>query len=129
MNSVVLTTQCGREACLGKSLGDNEGLKEDENGLMIVSKLVVTAPAKNSLQIQPNGCDVHILIPGPLHDDAPAGLVAAAAVARLAAREDGLRLDDGRDGGSDATRHFGDVVWKLEVIWEVVGHARQSKAM
>lgn len=43
--------------------------------------------------------------PGALHDDAPARLVAAAAVARFSARENRRRLDDGRDGRSDATRH------------------------
>lgn len=40
-----------------------------------------------------------------LHDSAPAGFVAAAAVARLAALG-GSGLDDGRDGGGDAGRHF-----------------------
>jgi len=40
-----------------------------------------------------------------LHDDAPAGLVAATAVAGLAALGDGGGLDDGGDGGGDAGRH------------------------
>ena len=40
-----------------------------------------------------------------LHDGAPARLVAAAAVARLAALGGGSRLDDGGDGGGDAGRH------------------------
>jgi hypothetical protein len=43
----------------------------------------------------------------PLHDDAPARLVAAAAVARLAAL-DGLGLDDGNDGGGGAAGHLED---------------------
>jgi hypothetical protein len=47
---------------------------------------------------------------GALHDDAPAGLVAAAAIARLSASEDGGRLDDGRDSGGDAGRHVEDVL-------------------
>ena len=40
-----------------------------------------------------------------LHDDAPAGLVAAAAVTGLAAL-DGLRLDDGGNGRSSAGGHI-----------------------
>ena len=40
-----------------------------------------------------------------LHDDAPAGLVAPAAVTGLAAL-DGLRLDDGSNGRSSASRHI-----------------------
>lgn len=44
----------------------------------------------------------------PLHDRAPAGLVAAAAVAGLAAGGlDGLGLDDGGDGGGGAALHVG----------------------
>jgi hypothetical protein len=39
-----------------------------------------------------------------LHDNAPAGFVAAAAVARFAAR-DGLGLDDGCNGRGSAARH------------------------
>ena len=43
---------------------------------------------------------------GRLHDDAPAGLVAAAAVAGLAASGvHGLGLDDGRDGGGGGALH------------------------
>ncbi|OIB93218.1 hypothetical protein A7L05_18890 [Acinetobacter baumannii] len=48
-----------------------------------------------------------------LHDRAPAGLVAAAAFARLAALGDGSGLDDGGDGGGDAGRH--DEGFGLEV--------------
>ena len=40
-----------------------------------------------------------------LHDGAPAGFVAAAAIAGLAALGGG-GLDDGGDGGGDAGRHF-----------------------
>jgi len=43
----------------------------------------------------------------PSHDDTPAGFVAAAAVAGLAAG-DWLRLDDGGNGGGDAGGHDGD---------------------
>lgn len=43
-----------------------------------------------------------------LHDDTPAGLVASAAIARFTAREHGLGLDDGSNGGGDAGRHFED---------------------
>jgi hypothetical protein len=45
-----------------------------------------------------------------LHDDAPAGLVAAAAIAGLTALGGGCGLDDGGDGGSDAGRHCDGVV-------------------
>jgi hypothetical protein len=45
-----------------------------------------------------------------LHDDAPAGLGAAAAVARLSALWGGRRLDDGGDAGGDTGRHGGGVV-------------------
>jgi hypothetical protein len=45
-----------------------------------------------------------------LHDDAPAGLVTATAVARLSARENRLGLDNGGDGGSDTARHFEGLV-------------------
>jgi hypothetical protein len=45
-----------------------------------------------------------------LHDDAPAGLVAAAAVAGLSALGGGRRLDDSGDGGGDAGRHVCGVV-------------------
>jgi hypothetical protein len=52
-----------------------------------------------------------------LHDDAPAGLVTAAAVARLTALGGWRRLDDGGDGGGDAGRHVcSDVDLILEVV-------------
>jgi hypothetical protein len=45
-----------------------------------------------------------------LHDHAPAGLIAAAAVTALTTRKNGLWLDDRRHGRSDATRHVEDEV-------------------
>jgi hypothetical protein len=44
---------------------------------------------------------------GALHDDAPAGLVATAAVAGFTALWGRSGLDDGGDGGSDGARHVG----------------------
>jgi hypothetical protein len=58
-----------------------------------------------------------------LHDDTPAGLVAAEAVARLSTGEHGLRLDDGGDGGSDAARHI-EGLTRLVRIAKVVMIAR-----
>jgi hypothetical protein len=53
---------------------------------------------------------------GALHDSAPAGLITATAIARLSAREDGSRLDDGRDGGGDAGRHVEDVLKTADMV-------------
>jgi hypothetical protein len=53
---------------------------------------------------------------GALHDSAPAGLIAATAIARLSARENGSGLDDGRDGGGDAGRHVEDVLKTADMI-------------
>jgi hypothetical protein len=53
---------------------------------------------------------VRVSLGGGLHDDTPAGLVAAAAVARLSALWGGRGLDDGGDGGGNAGRHDCDVV-------------------
>ena len=56
-----------------------------------------------------------------LHDDAPAGLVAAAAVAALTAGGlDGLGLDDGGDGRGGGARHFDGFSWGMLVAEEVV---------
>jgi hypothetical protein len=54
---------------------------------------------------------------GILHNNAPAGLIAATAIARFSAGENGCGLDNGRDGGGDAGRHIEGVVRTIDLIY------------
>jgi hypothetical protein len=54
---------------------------------------------------------------GVLNDKAPAGLIAATAIARFSAGENGSGLDNGRDGGCDAGRHVEVVVRTIDLIY------------
>jgi hypothetical protein len=58
-----------------------------------------------------------VVVVDGLHDDAPARLVAATAIARLSAGEDGDGLDDGGDGRGNAGRHFEDMLKAGGIIY------------
>lgn len=62
-----------------------------------------------------------------LHDDAPAGLIAATAVARFTTLDNGPGLDDGRNAGSDTGRHVCGCLVLLSCNGQLVSHGREQE--